>query len=225
MVAAVALPELGFALSLPTEERSLGPSLTGEAAWTRSAARGDREAFARLVDLHKRAVYGLCLRLLRHPEEARDAAQEAFARAFAGLSVYDPSQPFAPWLLRIARNHCLDQLRLRKRRPSIPLDVYNEYDEEIESPAWVVDPGDTPEEALERADSQAAIYQGIRQLAPKYRLAIELVDLQQMDYQDAAAVMGIPLGTLKSQVSRARIQLRGALLNNPRFARQAFARL
>ena len=117
MVAAVALPELGFALSLPTEERSLGPSLTGEAAWTRSAARGDREAFGRLVDLHKRAVYGLCLRLLRHPEEARDAAQEAFARAFAGLSIYDPSQPFAPWLLRIARNHCLDLARRRGVEP------------------------------------------------------------------------------------------------------------
>src|SRR5512139_57812 len=114
MIAAAALADLGFALSWQVEERSLGPPvMTGEAALARSAAKGDRKAFGQLVDAHKRVVYGLCLRLLRDAEEARDAAHAAFARAYAALSTYDPAQPFVPWVLRIARNHCLDVLRRR----------------------------------------------------------------------------------------------------------------
>ena len=113
MVAALALADIRFASLWMAEERSLGESPTAEVVWTRAAARGDRQAFARLVDLHKRTVYGLCVRLLRDAEEARDAAQESFARAYAALATYDAGQPFAPWVLRIARNHCLDVLRRR----------------------------------------------------------------------------------------------------------------
>jgi len=82
-----------------------------EAEWARSAAGGDKVAFARLVEKHKQSVYGLCFRLLGAGEEARDAAQEAFVRAYTGIRDFDPRQPFAAWVLRIARNHCIDLLR------------------------------------------------------------------------------------------------------------------
>src|SRR5512133_61029 len=84
-----------------------------EESLTRAAAHGDRNAFARLVDLHKRAVFGLCVRLLQDREESRDAAQETFVRAWGAMPTYDPTHPFAPWLLRIARNLCVDLVRRR----------------------------------------------------------------------------------------------------------------
>ena len=84
-----------------------------EASLTRAATRGDRPAFAQLVELHQRGVFGLCCRLLRDREEAADSAQEAFVRAYAALGSYDATQPFGPWVMRIARNHCLDVLRRR----------------------------------------------------------------------------------------------------------------
>src|SRR5919206_2199632 len=110
MIAAVAI---GDAL-IPAEGRqTVEPELPVEARLARAAARGDRPAFARLVELHKRVVYGLCVRLLQDQEEARDAAQETFVRAWGAMATYDPAQPFAPWLLRIARNHCIDVVRRR----------------------------------------------------------------------------------------------------------------
>ena len=79
-----------------------------EAEWARSAASGDKAAFARLVEKHKQSVYGLCCRLLGTGEESRDAAQEAFVRAYTGIRDFDARQPFAAWVLRIARNHCIE---------------------------------------------------------------------------------------------------------------------
>ena len=118
IMVAVGAPTFGFAvLSLPAKERTLGTPLTGEPALALAASRGDRQAFGQLVDLHKRTVYGLCYRILRHPEDARDAAQESFVRAYAALATFDPTQAFAPWVLRIARNHCLDVHRRRGARP------------------------------------------------------------------------------------------------------------
>src|SRR5512133_2158865 len=84
-----------------------------EESLTRAAAHGDRNAFARLVDLHKRGVFALCFRLLQDREEARDAAQETFVRAWGAMATYDAAHPFAPWLLRIARNLCVDVVRRR----------------------------------------------------------------------------------------------------------------
>src|ERR671934_1416061 len=111
MIGAIAL---GGGLAFPLEgQRAVEQELPVEASLARAAARGDRSAFARLVEMHKRVVYGLCLRLLQDAEEARDAAQETFVRAWSAIGTYDPSQPFAPWLLRIARNHCIDVVRRR----------------------------------------------------------------------------------------------------------------
>lgn len=209
MVAAVAVPGLGFALSVPTEERSLGPSLTGEAAWTRSAARGDRQAFGRLVDLHKRAVFGLCLRLLRHPEEARDAAQEAFARAYAGLSAYDPAQPFAPWLLRIARNHCLDQLRRRvPETQKVELDAEPEDGPGRELADPVAPRGD---DVLEQRELARTLEAAVEALPPNYREVVQLFHVEHLSYKEIADTMDVPIGTVMTWLHRARARLKVSL--------------
>src|SRR2546425_571456 len=102
-----------------------------EAEWARAAAAGDKAAFARLVEKHKQSVHGLCFRMLGAGEEARDAAQEAFVRAYIGIGDFDPRQPFAAWVLRIARNHCIDLLR--RRRPMLALAAEGRGDDPAET--------------------------------------------------------------------------------------------
>src|SRR5438128_9184006 len=104
-----------------------------EAEWARAAAGGDKAAFARLVEKYKQSVYGLCYRLLGSGEESRDAAQEAFVRAYTGIRAFDPRQPFAAWVLRIARNHCIDLLR--RRRPPLAREPRGEAPEPCPAPA------------------------------------------------------------------------------------------
>src|SRR5438132_411125 len=112
---AISLP---FPLA-PTEELVRPACPADEAEWARAAAGGDKAAFARLVEKHKQSVYGLCYRLLGPGEEPRDAAQESFVRAYTGIRNFDARQPFAAWVMRIARNHCIDLLR--RRRPTLAL--------------------------------------------------------------------------------------------------------
>jgi RNA polymerase sigma-70 factor, ECF subfamily len=167
-------------------------------------------AFNELVLENQDAVYRQAYWILGEPEAAEDAAQEAFLRAFRNLSSYNGG-PFRPWILKITTNYCLDQLRQRKTHPNIPIDLYDEYEDEVETPPWIKDPGTSVEESLVRAEERARIMNCIRKLPADYRTAITLVDLQELDYSEAAAVMGVPLGTFKSRLFRARMLLQKSL--------------
>ena len=211
MIAVAAVADLRFALSWQVEERSLGPPVvTGESALARAAAKGDRKAFGKLVDVHKRAVYGLCFRLLRHPEESRDAAQETFARAFAALSTYDSGQPFAPWVLRIARNHCLDVLRRR-----LPEAQQVELDAEPEdgAPRELADPAaERGDEALERRQLAGALEAAVAALPQNYREVVHLFHVEHLSYKEIAATLDVPIGTVMTWLHRARAKLKASLL-------------
>jgi RNA polymerase sigma-70 factor, ECF subfamily len=172
--------------------------------------RGSLEAFNEVVLACQDQVFRQAFWILGDEAAAEDATQEAFILAFNKLDSYLGGS-FRAWLIRVASNHCLDLLRYNKRRPAIPLDVYNSDDEEIETPSWLVDRTGSPEEMIERADSQAAVMACIQSLAPDYRMALILVDLQEMDYVQAAEILKVPLGTLKSRLARARIQVRARL--------------
>ena len=209
MVAAAAMSELVFALSQETEER-LSPPPSPDAALARAAAKGDKVAFGKLVDLHKRAVFGLCIRLLRDPEESRDAAQEAFVRAYGAVATYDVSQPFAPWLLRIARNHCLDLLRRR-----VPAAAQLQLDAEPEdgAPARELADHDAPaaDALLERAQTRTALEAAVAGLPPNYREVVHLFHVEHLSYKEIAATLDVPIGTVMTWLHRARGRLREAL--------------
>jgi RNA polymerase sigma-70 factor (ECF subfamily) len=208
MVAAAAIADIRFA-SLFTEERSLSTPLTAEATWTIAASRGDRQAFGRLVDLHKRAVHGLCFRLLRDAEEARDAAQEAFARAYAALETYDAAQPFAPWVLRIARNHCLDALRRR-----LPQAQRLELDAEPDdgAPRELADPAaPRGDDVIERRELAGALERAVSALPANYREVVHLFHVEHLSYKEIAAAMDVPIGTVMTWLHRARAKLKDAL--------------
>ena len=212
MVAAHALPGIGSRLSWPAlkqGERVLLAPPSHDGSLALSASRGDRRAFTRLVEENKRSVYGLCLRLLSDPEEARDAAQEAFTRAFASLESYDLEQAFAPWVLRIARNHCLDLLRRR-----IPARARVELDAEDEDgpPRELADTtSERADDAIQKAQTREALERAVAALPPNYREVVHLFHVEQLSYKEIATTMGIPLGTVMTWLHRARAQLRNHL--------------
>jgi RNA polymerase sigma-70 factor (ECF subfamily) len=185
------------------------PPPSHDASLAIAASRGDRQAFARLVEENKRSVYGLCVRLLSDPEEARDAAQEAFTRAYASIEGYDLDQPFAPWVLRIARNLCLDILRRRiPARARVELDA----DDEDGPPRELADgSSERADDAIQRVQTRLALEKAVAALPPNYREVVHLFHVEQLSYKEIAATMGIPMGTVMTWLHRARAQLRTLL--------------
>lgn len=181
-----------------------------EAALILEAKGGDLASFNRLVLAYQDMVYNQAFRMLGELDAAEDAAQEAFISAYKSIHNFRGGS-FKGWLLRIVTNACYDELRRRKRRPTTPLEPLDDDDEEIESPHWIADPGKSPEESTERQELSLAIQNCLDQLPEEFKTVVVLVDLQAIDYTEAAAVMRIPLGTIKSRLARGRLRLRDCL--------------
>lgn len=181
-----------------------------EAALIQSAQDGDLDAFNRLVLEYQDMLYSQAYRMMGEPQSAEDATQEAFISAYRKLHTYRGGS-FRAWLLRIVTNACYDELRRRKRRPTTPLEPLDADNEEIESPRWLVDPGESPEDSAQRAELGRAIQSCLQDLPEDFRAVVLLVDVQGLDYTEAAQAVGTPVGTIKSRLSRARVRLRECL--------------
>jgi RNA polymerase sigma-70 factor, ECF subfamily len=181
-----------------------------EAALIIAAQQGDITAFNNLVVTYQDLVYNQAYRMMGEPEYAADASQEAFISAYRNLRSYRGGS-FRAWLLRIVTNACYDELRRRQRRPTTSLEPLDDGGEEMESPHWLADPGETPEDSLERAELGTAIQNCLDDLPLDFRSAVILVDIQGMDYSEAAQTVGKPVGTIKSRLARARSRLRDCL--------------
>ena len=175
---------------------------------------GDLESFNSLVLAYQNLIYHVAFRILGERFAAEDAAQETFILAFRKLSDFRGGS-FRGWLLRIVTNVCYNELRLRKRHPTSSLEFHDEMGEEIETLKWMVDPRELPEEKLERADLARTLQAAIDTLPLEYRLVVVLVDIQGMDYVETAETLGLPLGTVKSRLARARARLAVRLQGNP----------
>jgi len=181
-----------------------------DAALICSARTGDLEAFNRLVLNYQDLIYRQAYHLLGDREGAEDAVQEAFISAFRHLRVFRDGN-FKCWLLRIVTNTCYDELRRRKRRRTIPLEPVDSHEDTVESTSWLEDPQDPPELRAERSDLARQLQGCLDSLPPDFREAVILVDIQGLDYLEAARAAGIPVGTLKSRLARARLKLRRRL--------------
>jgi len=155
------------------------------------AARGDDQAFGELVRCHQAGVYNTAYRMFGDRQEAEDAVQETFLRAFRAIRTLDPTRPPGPWFRRIAVNVCLN--RLEQRVPS-------NLDGQDELPAQ--DPG--PETQVIGRERSRRIRQALLQLPPRYRAAIELRHFQELSYQEMAGALDRPLSDVKSDLFRAR---------------------
>lgn len=159
---------------------------------------GNAEAFATLVERYDRAVYHLAFRTLRNPEDARDAAQEAFFKAYRALRTYRPEAKFSTWIFAIAYHGCCDRLSRRKRYSG------DELPDRADTAAG-------PELEVIAGDEARRLHAAIGALPEKYRAVITLYHLQGRQYDEIAKVLGMPMGTVKTHLFRAKEQLRRML--------------
>lgn len=175
-----------------------------------TAQRGDLDAFNLLVLKYQDMMYRVSLRVTHNELSAEDATQNALIQAFNSLRSFRGGS-FKSWLARVAINASYDELRREKRHLAMPLEPYNNEGEEIESPAWLMDLAAGPQELAESSEVQEVLRRCIRALTPDYRLVVILVDIEGMSYEEAAQATRVPVGTVKSRLARARMQLRSAL--------------
>jgi RNA polymerase sigma-70 factor (ECF subfamily) len=160
--------------------------------------RGNPEAFATLVERYDRAVYHLAYRTLHDVEDARDATQEAFFKAFRSLRTFRPEAKFSTWIFAIAYHACCDRLNRRKRYSS----------EELPDRA---DAAPGPEQQAIALDEAQRLRNAIDALPEKYRTVVSLYHLQGQQYDEIAKVLELPMGTVKTHLFRAKEQLRRLL--------------
>ena len=198
-----------------------------ELTLTHAARRGDLQAFNDLILANQDFLFSVAARILGDDEAAADVVQEAMLSAFRNFNSFRGG-PLRHWLGRIVINACYDELRRRNRHRTVALEALNEEGEEVGAAQWLADPAPGPEQRYETRELRRAAQACIQSLAPGYRTALILVDVEDRSYAEAAALMGIPVNTLKSRLARARMgmvrQLRGFSDQLPApFAERAFA--
>ena len=170
---------------------------------------GDERAYRELVERYEHRVYSLALRMLRQAQDAEDVAQETFVRMFRALDRYDPSRPFAAWLMTIASRLCIDHLRRRRLRP-ISL-FQREPGTDEERMIDVRDPGLLPDDLTTHREEELRTQQLIDSLPYHYRIVVLLRHQQDLSYEEIARTLDLPLGTVKARIHRARALLKQRL--------------
>ncbi len=164
---------------------------------------GDTEAFGALVQRHQSRVYNVALRVLGDPDDARDAAQDAFLTLVRKLSQFRGDAAFTTWMHRITVNACYDILRKRRRQPM--LRTVRDPDDPM--PDQLPPVADHADETIGSIDAARAL----RQIPEEYRVVLVLADVQDLPYEEIARTLDIPLGTVKSRVHRGRVALGRAM--------------
>ncbi len=169
------------------------------------ALRGSQDAYRELVKRFERPVYSLVLRMVQDPAAAEDLAQEVFVKAFRRLDRYDPQWKFSSWLFKIAHNSTIDHLR-RGMPETVPLEA--EGDDKGSLGAVLADgAAEDPHAMAERRDLARSLERAIARLRPDYRQAVLMFYAHGASYQDICEVTGLPLGTVKTNLHRARKEL------------------
>ena len=183
---------------------------TPEKTLIRAAQRGNLEAFNLLILRYQNLLFGIALRLLGDADAAADAVQEALISTFRRFHTFR-GDSLRSWLARVVVNACYDELRRKRRQHSIPLEQVNAEGDEFETSYWLVDPQADPEVQYEAAELESAIQKSLEKLPEIYRLILILVDIEGMSYEEAALAAHVPVGTVKSRLARARVQVQKSL--------------
>lgn len=172
-----------------------------EGVWLDQARDGDRDAFGKLIGAYQTPVFNLAYRMLGNADEAEQAAQEAFIRAWTRLDAYNPAHKFSTWLLSITSHYCIDQIRKRR---AILLSI----DEPLPThPALMSETSSLPEARVAESEQQVVVQNLLETLPADYRQAVVLRYWYDMSYEEIAEVMETTVSAIKSRLFRARRQL------------------
>lgn len=172
----------------------------------KASQQGDQDAFAFLVQKHQHRIFVMNLHMLQYHEDAKEITQEAFLAAWRGLASFRGEACFLTWLSRITYHCCLRRLARRKRERSVQEAL------QAEQLLEVMDKEQQTEAVLEQRDWQGAVREQMEQLPARYRIVLILRHLQEMTYEEMADILSVPIGTIKTQLFRARSLLKERLL-------------
>lgn len=161
-----------------------------------------------LVQSYAKKVFNMAYQFTGSRSEAEDQTQEIFLKVFSSLGKYDTEKNFSAWLLTMTKNHLIDTYR-RTRWEKKNRD---DFEEHLPHQAGAAD---SPEDSLVRREERAALWRGLNSLPGEMRMAVILKEIQGKAYEDVAEIMGLPVGTVKSRVCRAKLQL-ARLLREPK---------
>jgi RNA polymerase sigma-70 factor (ECF subfamily) len=175
-----------------------------DAELVRGALAGSEPAFREIVLRYQRPVFGVIVRVVRDHARAEELAQDTFVKAFRALDTYDKKRRFAAWLLTIAHHVAIDEVR-KAQHDTVSLDDLNEEgSHRLQIPDAK---GPTPAALAERTALASALHTAIGRLRPEYRELVTLKYEQELEYEEIVEITGLPMGTLKSSLHRARKEL------------------
>jgi RNA polymerase sigma-70 factor, ECF subfamily len=190
-----------------------GKNLESETELIEAAKQGDLEAFNLLVLRYQDQVFQHALWIMKDHFQAEDVTQNTFIVAYLKIKQFRGGS-FRAWLMRISSNTCYDELRRQKRRIVLPLSSEKTEDEQ-EIFRWLSESEPSVEQHVERNELSSFVMKCINELPALYRMPVLFTDLLEMNYEESAKALGIPLGTLKSRLSRARLMLQERLKASP----------
>lgn len=182
---------------------------SSEEQWIAAAKQGDTTAFDQLVEAHQDRIFNLCYWQLGNRDDAADAAQDCFVRAFRSLRKFRSESTFATWLHRIAVNVCFDARHKKRKAPLAYSDLGNEDETPLPDPA--TSSSDNPERLSLRRERQQAVRRALANLPEHYRVALILFEMEGYSYETISGILKSPTGTVKSRINRARLALAEAL--------------
>jgi RNA polymerase sigma factor (sigma-70 family) len=166
------------------------------------AVAGDQRAFAELLSRYRDAIFFMLLKMVNNSDDADDLTMEAFGKAFKSIQQYTPNYAFSTWLFKIATNNCIDFIRKRRGGTLISIDHANENPDEV--PIHIQTDELDPEESMISQQKVKLMREIVSKLKPRYRRLVEMRYFNEMSYEEIAAELELPIGTVKAQLFRAR---------------------
>lgn len=183
-----------------------------EALLIKKAQNGDVAAYEELIGQYEKTIYQLCLRMLKEPQEAYDAAQEVCIKIWKQLDTFKEESKLSTWIYRIATNQCLDLIRRNKRR-AVEISLY-QSDDETHQEEKIADKQSVwtdMSEMMTQKEMTEVLMQGISEMKEDYRVILILRDIEEKAYEEIAEILALSIGTVKSRISRARQALKKIL--------------
>ena len=181
-----------------------------EARLIKRAQNGDSKAFEILIEAHFKKIYNIAYRMAGNPDDASDMTQEVMIKLFRNINSFEGNSKFSTWVYRVATNTCLDELKKLRRHSTYSINseistADGEFMYEVE------DTSPTPDLEVERGELADMVAKAIAALNPEHRAIITLRDIQEFSYEEIANILNLSEGTVKSRLSRARMQLKKIL--------------